>query len=356
MPQIISPQHDRRPSGRRAGLGRSLATQRLHVAAGPGRADRRLAHALCPRQPFPGIGRGRRRPLAGRPAVDRAAAWPGCFAPACCLATPGPPAQRCFGMPRQPMTRRWRGGFRRRGTIAMAAGVPGSGHARPGVVAGLASRADRGRHALRPADPLARRPPGDRARLAGRLRPPLAASIASAYRLPCGSWRIEGEVRFQLHADLSPHEVEPLFAGLGRRKTADGRARPERRCCERPARRSSCSPRPAGWPRKAGCGWPFSIAAGGTWLSATACLARECSIRSRSATTRLSRRSRPAICCNITLLQALHADPQVTAVDYIGEMTEYHASWRPEVYPFARLAFARRGSVLGRRPCGDFSG
>ena len=47
------------------------------------------------------------------------------------------------------------------------------------------------------------------------------------------------------------------------------------------------------------------------------------------------------------LLQALHADPQVTAVDYIGEMTEYHASWRPEAYPFARLAFARRGSVLG---------
>jgi CelD/BcsL family acetyltransferase involved in cellulose biosynthesis len=48
------------------------------------------------------------------------------------------------------------------------------------------------------------------------------------------------------------------------------------------------------------------------------------------------------------LLQALHGDPQVTAVDYIGEMTEYHAAWRPEVYPFARLAFARRGSVLGR--------
>ena len=48
------------------------------------------------------------------------------------------------------------------------------------------------------------------------------------------------------------------------------------------------------------------------------------------------------------MLQALHADPQVTAVDYIGEMTEYHASWRPEAYPFARLAFARRGSVLGR--------
>ena len=28
-------------------------------------------------------------------------------------------------------------------------------------------------------------------------------------------------------------------------------------------------------------------------------------------------------------------------------MTEYHASWRPGSYPFARLAFARRGSVLG---------
>ncbi len=55
------------------------------------------------------------------------------------------------------------------------------------------------------------------------------------------------------------------------------------------------------------------------------------------------------------LLQALHGDPQVTAVDYIGEMTEYHASWRPEVYPFARLAFARRGSAWAARPYGHIS-
>ena len=94
-----------------------------------------------------------------------------------------------------------------------------------------------------------------------------------------------GEVRFELHAHLSPARGRTAaFAGPGRRKTAAGRARPERRCCERPARRSSCSPRPAGWPRKVGCGWPFSIAAGGTWLSATGCSARESSIRSRSAT------------------------------------------------------------------------
>jgi CelD/BcsL family acetyltransferase involved in cellulose biosynthesis len=49
------------------------------------------------------------------------------------------------------------------------------------------------------------------------------------------------------------------------------------------------------------------------------------------------------------LLQALYADPRVTAVDYIGAMTEYHASWRPEeVYPLTRLAFARQGSTLGQ--------
>jgi len=47
------------------------------------------------------------------------------------------------------------------------------------------------------------------------------------------------------------------------------------------------------------------------------------------------------------LLQALHFDPRVAAVDYVGELTAYHASWRPDVYPFARLAFARRGSLLG---------
>jgi len=47
------------------------------------------------------------------------------------------------------------------------------------------------------------------------------------------------------------------------------------------------------------------------------------------------------------LLQALHTDPRIRAVDYIGEMTAYHASWRPDVYPLARLAFARRGSLLG---------
>jgi CelD/BcsL family acetyltransferase involved in cellulose biosynthesis len=48
------------------------------------------------------------------------------------------------------------------------------------------------------------------------------------------------------------------------------------------------------------------------------------------------------------LLQAVHSDPEVEAVDYIGEMTEYHASWRPESYPFARLAFAPRGKLLGQ--------
>lgn len=48
------------------------------------------------------------------------------------------------------------------------------------------------------------------------------------------------------------------------------------------------------------------------------------------------------------LLQAVHADPRVEAVDYIGQRTEYHASWGAESYPFARLAFAPRGKLLGQ--------
>jgi CelD/BcsL family acetyltransferase involved in cellulose biosynthesis len=48
------------------------------------------------------------------------------------------------------------------------------------------------------------------------------------------------------------------------------------------------------------------------------------------------------------LLEAIHADRSVQAVDYIGAMTEYHASWRPETYPFARLAFSPQGKLLGR--------
>jgi CelD/BcsL family acetyltransferase involved in cellulose biosynthesis len=46
------------------------------------------------------------------------------------------------------------------------------------------------------------------------------------------------------------------------------------------------------------------------------------------------------------LQQALHADREVAAIDFIGPLTEYHASWRPESFPVARLAFARRGSLV----------
>ena len=168
------------------------------------------------------------------------------------------------------------------------------------------------------------------------------------YRPRSASCRLGARSASSCTRTFRPATSNRSFAGLGRRKTAAGRARPERRCCEPLAPRSSCSPRPAGWPRKAGCDWPFWIAATGTWLSATACSARACSIRSRSATTRPSRQFSPGHLLQYHLLQALHADPQVTAVDYIGEMTEYHAHWRPEAYPFARLAFARPNSVLGR--------
>jgi CelD/BcsL family acetyltransferase involved in cellulose biosynthesis len=48
------------------------------------------------------------------------------------------------------------------------------------------------------------------------------------------------------------------------------------------------------------------------------------------------------------LLQSLHADAMVSAIDYIGPMTEYHARWRPQSYPFAQLAFAPRGRLFGQ--------
>jgi CelD/BcsL family acetyltransferase involved in cellulose biosynthesis len=48
------------------------------------------------------------------------------------------------------------------------------------------------------------------------------------------------------------------------------------------------------------------------------------------------------------LLEGLYGDPQVAGADFIGELTEYHASWRPQTYPLARLAFARRGRSPGR--------
>ncbi len=48
------------------------------------------------------------------------------------------------------------------------------------------------------------------------------------------------------------------------------------------------------------------------------------------------------------LLQTLHADQAVIAVDHSGPLTEYHASWRPGSYTLARLAFAPRGKLLGQ--------
>jgi CelD/BcsL family acetyltransferase involved in cellulose biosynthesis len=165
-----------------------------------------------------------------------------------------------------------------------------------------------------------------------------------------------GEVRFQLHADLLPHEVEPL---LGRAWETEDR----------------------GWKGAAGTSVLRTPGAAEFLLAQARGLAAEG--RLRLALLDCGERN-VAFCYGVLgkgvfhsfkigydaafaalspghllqyhLLQALHADPQVTAVDYIGAMTEYHASWRPEPYPFARLAFARRGSVLGRGALWGYQG
>jgi CelD/BcsL family acetyltransferase involved in cellulose biosynthesis len=157
-----------------------------------------------------------------------------------------------------------------------------------------------------------------------------------------------GEIRFRLHADLSPDEVEPAL----------------RRAWETEDR---------GWKGAAGTsvvrtpGVAEFMLAQARWLAAEGRLLLaflDCGPRNVAfcygvlgkgvfhsfkigydpAFAPLS----PGHLLQYHLLQVLHADPQVTAVDYVGKMTEYHVSWRPEVYPLARLAFARRGSLLGR--------
>jgi CelD/BcsL family acetyltransferase involved in cellulose biosynthesis len=157
-----------------------------------------------------------------------------------------------------------------------------------------------------------------------------------------------GEVRFELYADLSPDEVEPLI----------------RRAWETEDR---------GWKGTAGTSVLRTPGAAEFMLAQAHGLAAEG--RLRLAFLECGQRS-VAFCYGVLgkgvfhsfkigydtafaqfspghllqfhLLQALHADPQVTAIDFIGEMTEYHARWRPQAYPFARLAFARPNSVLGR--------
>ncbi|MGA2619694.1 MAG: GNAT family N-acetyltransferase [Thermoguttaceae bacterium] len=52
------------------------------------------------------------------------------------------------------------------------------------------------------------------------------------------------------------------------------------------------------------------------------------------------------------LLRHLQADPQRSAIDYVGPMTEYHAHWRPGSYGVARLAVAPR--YLGRLALGGY--
>jgi CelD/BcsL family acetyltransferase involved in cellulose biosynthesis len=157
-----------------------------------------------------------------------------------------------------------------------------------------------------------------------------------------------GEVRFRLHADLAPDEVEPL---LCRAWAIDN----------------------CGWKGAAGTsvlrtpGIAEFMLAQARWLAEEGRLVLaflDCGERNIAfcygvlgkgvfhsfkigydpAFALLS----PGHLLQYHLQQALHADPGVTAIDFMGLLSEYHASWRPEPYPFARLAFAPRNSILGR--------
>jgi CelD/BcsL family acetyltransferase involved in cellulose biosynthesis len=170
------------------------------------------------------------------------------------------------------------------------------------------------------------------------------------HRLSTSSGKLaqRGEVGFRLHAHLAPHEVGPLV----------------RRAWETEDR---------GWKGAAGTsvlrtpGAAEFMLAQARWLAVEGRLLLaflDCGPRSAAFCYGVLGKGvfhsfkigydpafasfSPGHLLQFHLLQALHCDPQTTAVDYIGEMTEYHAAWRPEVYPFARLAFARRGSLLGR--------
>jgi CelD/BcsL family acetyltransferase involved in cellulose biosynthesis len=177
-------------------------------------------------------------------------------------------------------------------------------------------------------------------RLSRRHRQHVSASLRKL--------QARGEVRFELHADLSPGDVEPLLCRTW--ETED-----------------------RGWKGTAGTSVLRTPGAAEFMLAQARGLAAEGRLRlafldcgNRNVAfcygvfgkgvfhsfkigydTAFAQFS-PGHLLQYHLLQALHADPQATAVDYIGEMTEYHAHWRPEAYPFARLAFARPNSVLGR--------
>ncbi len=156
-----------------------------------------------------------------------------------------------------------------------------------------------------------------------------------------------GDVRFELHAHLSPHEVEPV---LQRTWKLEDR----------------------GWKGVAGTsvlrtpGAAEFMLAQARWLAAEGRLVvafLDCDQKNVAFCYGVLGKGvfhsfkigydpdfamcSPGHLLQFHLLQVLHDDPQITAVDYIGELTEYHAAWRPEAYPFARLAFARHGSLLG---------
>ena len=176
----------------------------------------------------------------------------------------------------------------------------------------------------------------------------LSAKHRRRLSVSLGKLQDRGEVRFELHGHLSPHEVEPLL----------------RRAWETEDR---------GWKGAAGTSVLQTPGAAEFMLAQARCLAAEgrlllafldCGQRNVALCYGVLGKGvfhsfkigydpnfatlSPGHLLQYHLLQALHADPQIAAVDYIGQMTEYHASWRPEPYPFARLAFARPGSLLGR--------
>ena len=178
------------------------------------------------------------------------------------------------------------------------------------------------------------------ARLSGKHRRRIASSLRKL--------ETRGEIRFRLHSRLAPDEVEPLVE----------------RAWETEER---------GWKGAAGTsvlrtpGAADFMLAQARWLAGEGQLVLaflDCGPRNVAFCYGVLGKGvfhsfkigydpefgqySPGHLLQYHLLQAFHDDPRISTVDYIGELTAYHASWRPKPYPFARLAFARRGSVLGR--------
>ena len=83
------------------------------------------------------------------------------------------------------------------------------------------------------------------------------------------------------------------------------------------------------------------------WRSSTDFAPRACTSPTRSATTRASPRSVPGQLLFHHILEQLHGDGDVRALDFMGPLTQSLSRWRPATYGIGRVALAPR-RLLGR--------